>query len=143
MTEIEYDSEQEAHTESPSEADSDLQPEPSPEIQPKVNHMHTESMMTVRLSDLGISVGPNGADKEVQVPVSRPASRPVSMLPNSRPQSNLLDSGRNESVDWEILEKTEEQESKDDATDEVCHNSGTKPTYSNYNSSLPHYCLLG
>lgn len=76
----------------------------------------TDSMITVRLSDAHLTTkdSPVEDDTTDMVPGSN-YSRSCSRSSRRSSQSSTLST----SVDWEELEKTEEQEHKDDATDEV------------------------
>lgn len=97
------------------------------EIDPENVPLPTDSMITVRLSDADLAAEPALLEGVVDnedlacveqtthtstvSSISRASSRPSSRSSQASSTSN--------SVDWEGLEKTEEQEVKDDATDEV------------------------
>lgn len=97
------------------------------DVRPENIPLPTDSMITVRLSDAQLLAetedaehfseeGTSVLDRQdintsMEISTSRPSSRSSS---RSEPMSSTSNS-----VDWEGLEKTEEQELKDDATDEV------------------------
>ena len=98
------------------------------EIRPENVPLPTDSMITVRLSDAQLEAEPvdiqlttqdineavveqNSRTSVATSSLSRPSSRSSSSSSQASSTSN--------SVDWEGLERTEEQEVKDDATDEV------------------------
>lgn len=96
------------------------------EIRPEDIPLPRDSMITVRLSDAQLlSESPSEEVPEVQTPTTvehefatrtvSPASRCSSRASS---QSSRVSTTSN-SVDWEGLEKSEEQEIKDEATDEV------------------------
>lgn len=97
------------------------------EIRPENIPLPTDSMITVRLSDAQLLAEPHIIEEsldqqtstvlkhESNTRVTSPSSRHSS---RSSSQSSRVSSTSN-SVDWEGLEKTEEQELKDEATDEV------------------------
>ena len=101
------------------------------EVRPENVPLPTDSMITVRLSDAQLQAEPveiqlttedineaiaeqNSRTSVATSSVSRPSSRSSSSSSQASSTSN--------SVDWEELERTEEQEVKDDATDEVRRN---------------------
>lgn len=102
------------------------------EIRPENIPLPTDSMVTVRLSDAqfhgeplpiedlaehcGLDEGQLGTHASLHSSISRTSSRNSSR--SSQASSTSI------SVDWEGLEKTEEQEAKDDATDEVWYQGG-------------------
>lgn len=97
------------------------------EVDPENVPLPTDSMITVRLSDAELAIEPAQLeemveDGEVQSSGQTAHTSTVSSLSgvSSRPSSRSSQaSSTSNSVDWEGLEKTEEQEVKDDATDEV------------------------
>ncbi|KIX03424.1 uncharacterized protein Z518_06976 [Rhinocladiella mackenziei CBS 650.93] len=98
-----------------SETSSDLDCDVVPENVP----LPTSSMITVRLSDIQVQAD---FDEEPEPDASQEASIPHSSSPSTRSsrsssQTSVSSTSVN-TVDWEGLEKTEEQEPKDDATDE-------------------------
>jgi hypothetical protein len=103
-----------------SSAEIEIQPEDIPLPTP------TNSMITVRLSDCQsykerpASETPYDSrrDSGHSIP-SRPRSISLASSRHSSPTSSP-DSGSLSPVDWDVLEKTEEQEPKDEGTDEVC-----------------------
>jgi hypothetical protein len=114
----------ETQQELPPASDTDVKPEDIP--------LPRSSMITVRLSD--IQVHPD-VDEEVEQDASpQPSIRQSSpSTRSSRSSSRTSESSISLiSVDWEGLEKTEEQE-KDEATDEV--RSGIKMVPTSVNSS--------
>lgn len=96
----------------PFEVDTEIKPEDIP--------LPRSSMITVRLSDIQ---APPELDVDAEVEASPQLSvrqSSPSSTRSSRSSSRTSDSSVSiNSVDWEGLEKTEEQESKDGATDEV------------------------
>jgi hypothetical protein len=90
------------------------------DISPENIPLPTSSMITVRLSD--IQVHPD-VGEDLEPGVSQVASLRQSIpssTRSSRSSSQISDSSASiHSVDWEGLEKTEEQEAKDEETDEV------------------------
>ena len=93
----------------------------------------TDSMVTVRLSDAHIV--PVGDD-------SLPTTKRRSSSANSQSSSASARSSTrsstpsNTTVDWEELEKTEELEQRDQATDEVCSETIYCATVANVGSPL-------
>lgn len=97
------------------------------EIRPENIPLPTDSMITVRLSDAQLLAEshtfetfleqqtPASPEPEISTIVTSPASRSSSRASSQSSRA----SATSNSVDWEGLEKTEEQEIKDDATDEV------------------------
>ncbi|KAK5096001.1 hypothetical protein LTS08_007883 [Lithohypha guttulata] len=96
------------------------------EVQPENVPLPTDSMITVRLSDLDLNTHPIIVEEPVEehpidVVTGTAHSSTVSSLStsSSRPSSRSSNaSSTSNSVDWEGLDKTEEQEVKDEATDE-------------------------
>jgi hypothetical protein len=94
----------------------------------------TDSMVTVRLSDAQIHTIVNDS---VRTSKKRRSSSVNSHSSNISARSSTRSSTpSNTTVDWEELEKTEEQEPRDQATDEVCwkdlqivHQTLTQPVY--------------
>lgn len=123
-------------------------PETMEEIRPENIPLPTDSMITVRLSDAQLHAEPvdmhaaaQDLDKATPGQNSRTSIATSSLSrPSSRSSSRSSQvSSTSNSVDWEGLERTEEQEVKDDATDEV----GKGPIYSELwltSSSQLHYC---
>ena len=95
-------------TEVDAPAEGDDQPERAP--------LPTNSMITVRLSD--VQIHPNDGPSDAH-DSSSPASSTASKRSSRSSASISDDSISLNSVDWEGLEKTEEQEPKDEGTDEV------------------------
>ena len=91
-----------------------------PEVFPENIPLPRTSMITVRLSDIQDNASASyGDEADATQPLSAPPSRPSSTR-SSRASSQTSDSSTSiNTVDWDELEKTEEQETKDDATDEV------------------------
>lgn len=89
-------------------------------VEPENIPLPTSSMITVRLSD--IPVFPD-IDEDLEPTGSQEGSlrqSPPSSTRSSRSSSQTSESSASiPSVDWEGLEKTEEQESKDESTDDV------------------------
>lgn len=89
----------------------------------------TDSMITVRLSDAELQTEPIPADDSASVSYANTVvseqdahhstTSSVSRSSSHSSRRSSLSSSAANSVDWEGLEKTEEQEVKDDATDEV------------------------
>ncbi|KPI40288.1 Rab GTPase-activating protein 1 [Cyphellophora attinorum] len=88
-----------------------VEPQVEPEDIPLPNH--TASMVTVRLS-LETEASPLDPRPRSDSVASRPLSISTTSSKSSRPESD----GSSSPVDWEELEKTEQQEPKDSATDE-------------------------
>jgi len=98
------------------------------EIRPENVPLPTDSMITVRLSDAQLQAEPesfqdsilnvNKTTMELNARASLAASSTSRTSTRSSSRSSQTSSVSN-SVDWEGLERTEEQEVKDDATDEV------------------------
>ena len=79
--------------------------------------MSTDSLVTVRLSELqDLPEEQDEAKQETKV-TSRASS--ITSRTSSAPSDSSTDSGSATSVNWEGLEKTEEQEPRDEGTDEV------------------------
>lgn len=100
------------------------------EVRPENIPLPTDSMITVRLSDAQLLNEPLSVDEEktdssavdsdAVMPTHASTGSSISRT-SSRASSRSSElSSISNSVDWEGLEKTEEQEVKDDATDEVC-----------------------
>lgn len=89
----------------------------SPRVRVDDKPVSTDSMVTVRLSELQ---EPKDILDSEQIN-SGPPSRASSVMSRSsvRSSTSTEDSLRDRSVDWEELEKTEEQEPKGEDTDEV------------------------
>lgn len=99
------------------------------EIRPEDIPLPRDSMITVRLSDVQLLAEspeseepldlqtPTALEHSVAATTGSTCSRPSSRASS---RSSRVSSTSN-SVDWEGLEKSEEQEVKDDATDEVKH----------------------
>jgi len=77
----------------------------------------TDSMVTVRLSDAQINPVSNDSVRNSTRRSSSANSHSSSISARSSTRSSTPS---NTTVDWEELEKTEEQEPRDQATDEVC-----------------------
>jgi hypothetical protein len=82
----------------------------------------TDSMVTVRLSDAQIHPVSNDSVRNSRRRSSSANSHSSSISAISSTRSSTPS---NTTVDWEELEKTEEQEPRDQATDEVCLRSPT------------------
>lgn len=80
----------------------------------------TNSMVTVRLSDVQIHPEVEEMVDAKEASATRSASI-VSKTSSSSSSNSHNETMSMESVDWEGLEKTEEQERCEDNTDEVCH----------------------
>ena len=108
------------------EAAADILPEAESEVSPEDVPLPTSSMITVRLSDIpvcpdDVEAADQDASQEASIPRSSPSSPRF-----SRSSSQTSDSSTSvNSVDWAGLEKTEEQEPKDEATDEVRDTNST------------------
>lgn len=97
------------------------------EIRPEDIPLPRDSMITVRLSDAQLLSESHISEEpsELQTPTALERDFTTDVIsPSSRPSSRASShssciSTTSNSVDWEGLEKTEEQEVKDDATDEV------------------------
>lgn len=97
------------------------------EIRPEDIPLPRDSMITVRLSDAQLLTEPHISEEpsELQTPTAPENNFNNNVVSlGSRPSSRASShssrgSTTSDSVDWEGLEKTEEQEVKDDATDEV------------------------
>lgn len=97
------------------------------EVRPENIPLPTDSMVTVRLSDPQLLADPQPIEtfserqslatdgRDTTSNIIPPASRPSSRASSNSSQGSSISI----SVDWEGLEKTEEEELKDDATDEV------------------------
>lgn len=97
------------------------------EIRPENIPLPTDSMITVRLSDAQLLAEshtfetsleqetPASPEREISTTVTSPATRSSSRASSRSSRVSAVSN----SVDWEGLEKTEEQVVKDDATDEV------------------------
>lgn len=108
--------ESEVVEEMPSQTTSEVGPEVEPENVP----LPRSSMVSVRLSDIPFDpdldiIDEREIPREVSVPRSSPSSTRSSRSSSQTSESSLSI----DSVNWEGLEKTEEQEPKDDGTDEV------------------------
>lgn len=99
------------------------------EIAPENIPLPTDSMVTVRLSDALLlqseslqqdETEPTYELEEPQLDQHRSPSTASFRSSNSSSARSSSSSSRSNSVDWEELEKTEEQEPKDECTDEVC-----------------------
>lgn len=86
--------------------------------QPTSSPPDTDSLVTVRLSDVKLSVEPVLEDQETLSARSRSESDSSSFRSRSTSSSNGSDSPVNDTVDWEELDKTEEQEPRGEGTDE-------------------------
>ena len=96
----------------------EVQAEPA---QPTTAHLATNSMVSIRLSDVEIHPGVEDPVEEEVDPDETFSTRSPSIASKTSSSSST---GRDEvmsleSVDWEGLEKTEEQERCEDSTDEV------------------------
>ena len=89
----------------------------SPRIRLDDKPVSTDSMVTVRLSELHEPKDTLDSEQINSGPPSRASS--VMSRSSGRSSTSTEDSLRDRSVDWEELEKTEEQEPKDEDTDEV------------------------
>ena len=94
----------------------------------------TDSMVTVRLSDAQIHPVSNDSVRNSRRRSSSTKSHSSSTSVGSSTRSSTPS---NTTVDWEELERTEEQEPRDQATDEVCLRSPTNDVTSTNADSLP------
>lgn len=94
----------------------------------------TDSMVTVRLSDTQIHPISNDSVRNSRRRSSSANSHSSSTSARSSTRSSTPS---NTTVDWEELEKTEEQEPRDQATDEVCLRSPTNYVASTNSDSPP------
>lgn len=97
------------------------------EIEPKNVPLPRDSMISVRLSDAVLEAEPLEIEDEISQ-LQQPESIRSSSQSRCSSRSNRSStaSSVSRSVDWDVLEKTEEQEVKDEGTDEVC-NSEIQP----------------
>jgi hypothetical protein len=79
----------------------------------------TDSMVTVRLSDAQIHPVSNDSVRNSRTRTRSSSANSHSSSISAR-SSTRSSTPSNTTVDWEELEKTEEQEPRDQATDEVC-----------------------
>lgn len=98
------------------------------ETNPENIPLPTDSMVTVRLSDANLQAEPatfQASAQELNRAIAEQNSRTSVATSSLSRTSSRSSSGSSQasstsnSVDWEGLERTEEQEVKDDATDEV------------------------
>jgi hypothetical protein len=94
----------------------------------------TDSMVTVRLSDAQTHPVSNDSARNSRRRSSSTKSHSSSISAISSTRSSTPS---NTTVDWEELEKTEEQEPRDQATDEVCLGNPTNYVTSANAGSLP------
>jgi hypothetical protein len=87
------------------------------EMPRNASSLPTDSMVTVRLSDAHIQ--PTVRDS-VRTSKRRSSSANSHTSSISARSSTRSSTPSNTTVDWEELEKTEEQEPRDQASDEVC-----------------------
>ena len=92
----------------------------SPRIRLDDKPVSTDSMVTVRLSELHEPKDTLDSEETNNGPPSRASS--VLSRASGRSSMSTEDSLQDRSVDWEELEKTEEQEPKDEDTDDVSAN---------------------
>lgn len=85
--------------------------------QPSSPH-DTDSLVTVRLSDVALIDQPNQKEQQTFCSPHRTESDCSSLRSRSTSSSNGSDSAVNDTVDWEELDKSEEQEPRDEGTDE-------------------------
>lgn len=78
----------------------------------------TDSLVTVRLSDVKLAAEGEHDDQQTPSSPSRAQSVSSSLRSRSTSSSNGSDSAINDAVDWEELDKSEEQEPRDEGTDE-------------------------
>ena len=97
------------------------------EMPSKSSPLPTDSMITVRLSDAQIRPLP---DESVRTSKRRSSSVNSQSSSASARSSTRSSTPSNTTVDWEELEKTEEQEPRDQATDEVCSKNSQTTLYS-------------
>jgi hypothetical protein len=101
------------------------------------------SMISVQLSDIDPE---NAVEDEPEQDVSRVQSRigsRPSSVRSSRSSSQTSDSSASLNlVDWEGLEKTEQEEPRDEATDEVSRPRTWTKAWSHISSLLPCYSLV-
>lgn len=94
------------------------------DISPENVPLPRSSMITVRLSEVDLepvidAISEQDGTQDPSAPQSSPSS-----TRSSRSSSQTSDSSTSiDTVDWEELDKTEEQEPKDDASDEVRNTS--------------------
>jgi hypothetical protein len=99
----------------PSESAHDIESEVEPENVP----LPRSSMVSVRLSEIPFDPDLDIIDERDALGASIPCSGPPSTR-TSRSSSRTSESSLSiNSVNWEDLEKTEEQQARDDAKDEV------------------------
>lgn len=112
----------------PVEAMAEASVEEEEETKPENIPLPTDSMITVRLSDAEMDPDSVEVEEAEQAEYTEPqpdtndrisaADSSLSRTTSPSPSSSSQASSRSNSVDWEVLEKTEEQETKDVATDE-------------------------
>ena len=90
------------------------------DVEPENVPLPRSSMVSVRLSDIPFDpdldiIGESHVSQEVSLPGSGPPSTRTSRSSSRTSESSVSMN----SVNWEGLEKTEEQEAKDDTADEV------------------------
>ncbi len=78
----------------------------------------TDSMVTVRLSNTNLVTSSDPEDEQMTSSPIRPGSVSSSLRSRSTSSSTGSDGPVNDSVDWEVLDKSEEQESRGEGTDE-------------------------
>jgi Rab-GTPase-TBC domain len=81
--------------------------------------VHTDSLVTVRLSDVKLATEPEVEEQETPSSPNPPESISSSLRSRSTSSSTGSDSLINDTVDWEELDKSEEQEPRDEGTDEA------------------------
>lgn len=85
--------------------------------QPSSPH-DTDSLVTVRLSDVGLIDQPYQREQQTLCSPDRTESDCSSLCSRATSISNGSDSAANDTVDWDELDKSEEQEPRDEGTDE-------------------------
>lgn len=94
-------------------------PDLKSDVEPENVPLPRSSMVSVRLSDIPFDPDLDVIDEHDVPEASLPRTDPPSTR-TSRSSSRTSESSRSiDSVNWEDLEKTEEQEARDDAADEV------------------------
>lgn len=86
--------------------------------QPYSSPLNTDSLVTVRLSDVQLAAKPLVEHQSAPSPRSRLESISSSLRSRSTSSSNGSDFAFNDTVDWEELDKSEEQEPRHEGTDE-------------------------
>lgn len=122
MTEVAVDERSSSPTpdgDSPSST-TDMQSSDIDSLAPNTNSLplDTDSLVTVRLSDVKPAAKPALDDQQTSSSPTRPASSSSSLRSRSTSSSHGSDTPINEILDWEELDKSEEQEPRDEGTDD-------------------------